>query len=406
MMKRINAEKTLESAIHRTIESATVLLNCDRATMFIVDEIRDELVVRDASGSTVDIRIPMTAGIAGNVYSSGEVLNIPDAYSDSRFNKQVDVDTGYKTTSMLTTPVYDAEGNTLAVLQAINKKKDDGTHVAFGSEDETLIDYMAGQLGVILLNAKIYDDSVKAKAKVDSMLDIIRSIHGDLGVSSLCFILTERVPALVEADRCTLYLVDDKHSELWTLAGGVQIRMPKGTGIAGIAATEGEIVNIPDAYKDERFGGAEFDKKNNYHTKSILCLPIKEADGKVVAVLQLINKASGPFTDADQDLLGAFNREAPEGPRGALGAASANPTPPPPPLFFSFGRGLPRRRRRHHRELAAVRDELGQGAEGHGVRGPRPERGARGEEVPGDERVRGGRGGGGGGRVRGGGGAG
>ncbi|GMI38652.1 hypothetical protein TeGR_g5774 [Tetraparma gracilis] len=306
MMKRINTEKTLESAIHRTIESATVLLNCDRATMFIVDEIRDELVVRDASGSTVDIRIPMTAGIAGNVYSSGEVLNIPDAYSDSRFNKQVDVDTGYKTTSMLTTPVYDAEGNTLAVLQAINKKKDDGTHVAFGSEDETLIDYMAGQLGVILLNAKIYDDSVKAKAKVDSMLDIIRSIHGDLGVSSLCFILTERVPALVEADRCTLYLVDDKHSELWTLAGGVQIRMPKGTGIAGIAATEGEIVNIPDAYKDERFGGAEFDKKNNYHTKSILCLPIKEADGKVVAVLQLINKASGPFTDADQDLLEGF----------------------------------------------------------------------------------------------------
>ena len=178
MMKRINGEKTLEAAIHRTIDSATTLLNCDRATMFIVDDIRDQLVVRDASGSTVDIRIPLTAGIAGEVYTKGEVLNIPDAYKDPRFNSKVDNDTGYKTTSMLTTPVYDSEGNTLAVLQVLNKIGPDGSHGPFSKEDETLIDYMAGQLGVILLNAKIYDDSVKAKAKVDSMLDIIRSIHG------------------------------------------------------------------------------------------------------------------------------------------------------------------------------------------------------------------------------------
>jgi adenylate cyclase len=274
--------------------------------MFIVDEIRDELVVRDASGSTVDIRIPMTAGIAGEVYGKGEVLNIPDAYQDERFNSKVDAETGYKTTSMLTAPVYDSEGNTLAVLQAINKIGADGKHGPFTREDETLIDYMAGQLGVVLLNAKIYEDSLKAKAKVDSMLDIIRSIHGDLGVNSLCFTLTERVPQLVEANRCTLYLVDNKHKELWTLSGGVQIRIPKDVGIAGIAATKGEIVNIPDAYKDDRWGGHEFDKKSGFHTKSILCLPIKEQDGRVVGVLQLINKASGPFSVADQELLEGF----------------------------------------------------------------------------------------------------
>ena len=61
-LKRINSEKTLAAAIHKTIESTTKLLGCDRATIFIVDEINEMLVVRDASGSTVDIRIPMTAG--------------------------------------------------------------------------------------------------------------------------------------------------------------------------------------------------------------------------------------------------------------------------------------------------------------------------------------------------------
>ena len=129
-------------------------------------------------------------------------------------------------------------------------------------------------------------------------------------MNSLCFTLTERVPQLLEADQCTLYLVDNKHKELWTLSGGVQIRIPIDKGIAGITATKGEIVNIPDAYKDDRWGGQDFDKKSGYHTKSILCLPIKEetdqGETRIVGVLQLINKAGGPFDLGDCNLLEGF----------------------------------------------------------------------------------------------------
>jgi putative methionine-R-sulfoxide reductase with GAF domain len=210
MLKRINQCTTLSQAVHKAIESTTALLDCDRATMFIVDEITDQLVVRDASGSTVDIKIPMTAGIAGSVYTGGELINIPDAYSEPKFNKETDKKTGYTTRSILCCPVYNHDGTTVAVLQAINKKKEgareefvpftrevrnvkqwrskrsDERRVALeagcrnyresnplhylftshSSQDETLIDYMAGQLGVILMNAKIYEDSVKSKRKV------------------------------------------------------------------------------------------------------------------------------------------------------------------------------------------------------------------------------------------------
>ncbi len=308
-LKRINNEKTLQSAIHTALSCTTALLSCDRATMFVVDEITDELVVKDAS-STADIRIPVTAGIAGHVYCEGGVVNIPDAYKDPRFNKDTDAKTGYKTTSILCSPVYDAEGNTVAVIQAINKLGKEGVpHVPFTKEDETLVDYMAGQIGVILLNAKIYEDSLNAKKKVEAMLDIVRSLHSDMGVNSVSFTLTERTPQLVEADRCTLYLVDDKHQELWTISGNVEIRIPKSSGIAGEVATKGLIVNIPDAYKDPRFN-QEFDKKSGFHTKTILCLPIKstekESEGKVVGVLQLINKKQGAFTSMDEELLERF----------------------------------------------------------------------------------------------------
>mmetsp|Transcript_6328 Transcript_6328/g.12499 ORF Transcript_6328/g.12499 Transcript_6328/m.12499 type:complete len:404 (+) Transcript_6328:46-1257(+) len=306
MLKRINQSTTLNQAVHKAIESTTALLDCDRATMFIVDEITDQLVVRDASNS-VDIKIPMTAGIAGSVYTGGELFNIPDAYSEPKFNKETDAKTGYTTKSILCCPVYNHDGTTVAVLQAINKKSSDdrSKFVPFTKEDETLIDYMAGQLGVILMNAKIYEDSVRSKKKVEAMLDIVRSLHGDMGVNSVSFTLTERTPQLVDADRCTLYLVDEKRSELWTISGGVQIRIPKSSGIAGLVATSGEVVNIPDAYKDPRFN-KDFDMKSGFHTKTILCLPIKNSDNDVVGVLQLINKLEGAFTRGDEELLEGF----------------------------------------------------------------------------------------------------
>jgi len=308
MVKEINlaGQTSLDSAVHRAIEFSSGILECDRSSMFIVDEITDQLLVRDASGSDVDIRIPMNAGIAGAVYCKGEIVNIPDAYKDERFNKDTDAKTGYKTTSLLCSPVYDSHGNTIAVLEAINKKNKSGDgFVPFTKEDEVLIDYMAGQLGVILLNAKIYEDAQKSQKKVEAMMDIVRALHGDVGVNSMSFTITEKTPQLVEADRCTLYLVDEQHSELWTISGGVTIRIPKASGIAGLVATGGKIVNIPDAYQDSRFN-QDYDKKSGYHTKTILALPITNSEKKIVGVLQLINKASGPFSEGDEQLLEGF----------------------------------------------------------------------------------------------------
>ena len=61
-LRKINQQKTLKMAIHKTIEATTSLLGCDRATMFIVDEITDELVIQDSSNSIAVIRIPSNVG--------------------------------------------------------------------------------------------------------------------------------------------------------------------------------------------------------------------------------------------------------------------------------------------------------------------------------------------------------
>lgn len=77
-------------------------------------------------------------------------------------------------------------------------------------------------------------------------------------------------------------------------------------GIAGLVATTGQTLNIPDAYENANFNQT-IDKKTGYRTKAILCMPIK-ADDKVIGVLQLINKltGSGVFTTDDEDVMSIF----------------------------------------------------------------------------------------------------
>ena len=99
---------------------------------------------------------------------------------------------------------------------------------------------------------------------------------------------------LLDADRGTLWLVDDQTNELWTrIAEGMDpIRIPKSKGIVGWVATTGDTLNIEDAYVDPRFNNA-VDKKTGYKTTQILCVPIfSSTSGKVIGVIQLINKVA------------------------------------------------------------------------------------------------------------------
>lgn len=61
--------------------------------------------------------------MAGACATSGEVINIPDAYADPRFNQQVDKTTGYRTKSIVAVPVKDQKGNVIGVIQMMNKSK-------------------------------------------------------------------------------------------------------------------------------------------------------------------------------------------------------------------------------------------------------------------------------------------
>jgi len=143
----------IEALIDQILDAITtkvkLVIGADRASIFIVDRVRETLrsrIAQGADGARIEMEFPLGKGIAGRVANSGEALNIADAYASPDFNPAIDRETGYRTRTILCMPVFDRKRKVLAVVQMLNKAGD-GT---FTEADETVFREFIEPLGVIL----------------------------------------------------------------------------------------------------------------------------------------------------------------------------------------------------------------------------------------------------------------
>jgi len=149
--RELMRETDLEALLLLMTRATTRLLGCDRATVFLVDHERGEVWSKVALGAA-EIRLPIGRGIAGTVAASGEVVNIPDAYADPRFDRSSDQASGYRTRNLLTFPMTGHDGRVIGVFQAVNKA--DGP---FTSEDEDTLASLASSAAVAVENAQLVE---------------------------------------------------------------------------------------------------------------------------------------------------------------------------------------------------------------------------------------------------------
>ncbi len=146
-----------------------------------------------------------------------------------------------------------------------------------------------------------------------SLVKIGRSITALTDINVLLKVIAEETKNAIQADRCTVFILDKEKNELWSkVALGMEsqeIRFPADRGLAGYVVQTGESVNIADAYSDPRFN-KDVDSKSGYHTKSILCMPIKNNNQEIIGAFQVLNKIDGVFTKNDEDLLVAIGGSA------------------------------------------------------------------------------------------------
>ena len=142
----------LDDLLELILGKVTELLEADRATLYLLDETKDELVSRIVvGGEGRSIRMKLGHGIAGLVAVSGETIRVADAYRDSRFEKEWDLLTGYRTTSMLAAPLRNHLGRTIGVLQVLNKRVPTG----FTPDDEAIASALSTQAAVAIDNSRL-----------------------------------------------------------------------------------------------------------------------------------------------------------------------------------------------------------------------------------------------------------
>jgi len=300
---------SLDTLLQRMMDLTCAALNADRSTLFLHDPEQRELYVRVAQDDVIqEIRLPDHLGIAGAVFTSGEAVIVHDAYADPRFNRDVDKQTGYRTRNILCAPIKTGNQTVIGVTQLLNKQGGN-----FTADDLTLLEAITSQASGALQNAQLFEQVQRARDEETQLLEVTTAISTELHLQPLLARIMETTTTILQAERSTLFMYDDKTGELWSsIAQGeesLQIRFPSHLGIAGTVFTTGETINIPDAYADPRFN-QEVDKRTGYHTRSILCMPVVNKESKCIGVTQVLNKKGGPFTHLDEKRLKAFSAQA------------------------------------------------------------------------------------------------
>ena len=299
---------TLDEVLNALVELTTAHLNAERGSLFLNDPATNELYSRAAQGNIQrEIRMLNNSGIAGFVFTGGVPLIIHDAYSDPRFNRSVDEQTGFVTKNILCVPIKTVRGEVIGVAQTLNKRKGKFTH-----HDLHLLEAMTSQ-GTLALQSAQFIESMKARHKHEmEFIDLVSEVTADIKLGSLLQRVMGEATRMLNAERSTLFLNDEKTNQLWSEVGqgldSMQIRLPNHLGIAGAVFTSGKSINIPYAYADLRFNPA-FDKKTGFFTRSILCVPIVNKHGKTIGVTQVLNRRGGPFTGDDESRLRAFTAQ-------------------------------------------------------------------------------------------------
>ncbi len=303
--QRVGSIENLDELLVALVGIVAAETDAERGTLFLNDPATNELYSRVAQGVlNREIRLLNNEGIGGAVFQTGRGEIVHDAYGDPRFNREIDRQMNFTTKSIVCAPVKTTRGEVIGVVQALNKRTGQ-----FTLEDLDLLEAMATQASMALQSSQFIERMKKTRQQEMEFLNLVVDITSSLDLSMLLRRVMSEATRMLRADRSTLFLHNEKTKELWSEVGeglnAVEIRLPDHVGIAGAVLQSRKTINIPYAYADLRFNPS-FDKKTGYFTRSILCVPVINKNGRCIGVTQSLNKAGGPFTAEDEARLKAF----------------------------------------------------------------------------------------------------
>jgi hypothetical protein len=215
--------RDLDKAVSFVMQAICRLCECDRASYWVIDQTRGIAWTKVASNpsqedrrqstvvddkppvSMTTLMIPLSTGLVGAAFRSGQVLNIADAYADNRFNRTVDQKTEYRTKSVLCFPVV-LRQQIVGIVQCINKVSPSNS--VFSESDIAVVKTLGSAMLGVLSSCHAHEESRKLSMRrqvlVDTTDDLVRRMTCR---RHFLVILREKMKQLFRADECALVLV-------------------------------------------------------------------------------------------------------------------------------------------------------------------------------------------------------
>ena len=296
--KALSSELRIEQLLILIMNEVTRLMNAERSTFYIVDEERGELWSKIAQKAEIlEIRLKIGTGIAGHVASTGEIINIPDAYNDSRFDPSTDKKTGYHTRSILCMPIFEptikkkVKPAIIGVLQVLNKI--DGI---FTKNDEELLSSISSQVAISIINSRLYSALEKKINETNLLYEIEQEMNQAYNLDELLGKLVEKICGALKIEASLISLIDTNNEFYIPQAARninteqlKNIKFSKTKGLTGKIVKKAKLLAINNTSIDNAFE-LDFWNQLGLDIQQIALAPLI-IDKQVIGILMVFNKS-------------------------------------------------------------------------------------------------------------------
>ncbi|XP_076324663.1 dual 3',5'-cyclic-AMP and -GMP phosphodiesterase 11A-like isoform X1 [Tachypleus tridentatus] len=332
-VQEIAHDLDVKSLTQKITVNLSVLVDSDGASLFLIQGPKSHRILVSKvfdlhTGTDIivpsptddnEVRVPWGTGIMGHVAESGDIMNLTNASEHPKYNDEVDKICGYRIETLLCMPVRNADNDIIAVAQIFNKNSESGKGV-FSPEDEKLAKMYLEFCGIALTNAYLFELSQKEYERNRSLLEVVHDLFEEqTSLDKVILKIMQRAQRLLNCERVALLLLQEgtyseivKFSRTFDLASPLagssttnthswpELRTSSGLlQVAERVVCTGEVLNLTDPPEIQQDGGR--------HIWSLLSMPIRNRDYRIIGVAIIINGTDGTsFDENDEQLFEAF----------------------------------------------------------------------------------------------------
>jgi adenylate cyclase len=154
LMRLFDLESQIDTVLSVSMYYLNQFMESERSSIFLFQHVNQRLVVFSSLDlNKHEISIPKSCGVAGWVFVNRKPAIVQNAYEDSRFYKEVDEMTGFRTQNLICAPMVDTRNNCIGTIQSLNRKTGQ-----FTEDDLQLLNLAADMVGAAIKSSKLYDE--------------------------------------------------------------------------------------------------------------------------------------------------------------------------------------------------------------------------------------------------------